>query len=108
MFLFCILSCHLKAENPNISVQVSSEEKQPLSEVKFLPKNLSVSYRGTDASWINGTFSICSETPCGHINQTLINNRPVYVKKSGLSTDPNKLSSNGSPSWYWAYIFNHS
>lgn len=58
--------------------------------------------------WLHGTFTLCTETPCGHLDQTTWNNREVYVKPSGLTSDPSPYKPNGEPSWFWAYIFEFS
>jgi hypothetical protein len=49
------------------------------------------------SSWANGTYTKCTGIPCGALDVATWNSEPIYVKPSGVSSDPNS-------DWYWAYV----
>ena len=80
--------------------KASSSDGGP-TESEPPPEFLYVSSDEQYQGWISGEYYPCTSTPCGHLNVTSWNNKEIYVKVSGQSTDP-------SDDWYWAYIFKYS
>ena len=79
----------------------ASSSERGLTGSKPPPEFLYVSSDEQYQEWISGEYYPCTSTPCGHLNVTSWNNKEIYVKVSGQSTDP-------SDDWYWAYIFKYS
>ena len=115
MVLFFLFGCPLKKQPVNLSpfdsalqyIEPSEDTVEPeIREVFSNPIMVSTSLK--DAQWINGVFEPCTDVPCGHLSEKEWNDEIVYVKKSGLSSVSNEYNSDGSPSYYWAYIFQYS
>lgn len=86
-----------------------TEEPSPPEPIVFVPpQSFFVTSTVPNTEWLHGSFTLCTETPCGHLNQTTLNDREVYVKQSGLTSDSSPYKPNGEPSWFWAYIFEFS
>ena len=64
-----------------------------------LPTSLSVAVDSGQGwgSWGNGTYTRCTGVPCGALDVSTWNGEAIYVKPSGVTSDP-------THHWYWAYI----
>ena len=64
-----------------------------------LPASLTVAVDSGQGwgGWGNGTYTRCTGVPCGALDVSTWNGEAIYVKPSGVTSDP-------THDWYWAYI----
>ena len=82
---------HGMSKNPSIPTTPSGSAG--------LPASLTVAVDSGQGwgGWGNGTYTRCTGVPCGALDVSTWNGEAIYVKPSGVTSDP-------THDWYWAYI----
>ncbi len=109
MILVAFLGCLSQKTEPVQTYWPPPTQEHVTAAVSETPDyDLQVSSSPPNEAWADGVFRKCRAVPCGHLDVATWNGKPIYVKESGHSADPALVSQDGSPSSYWAYIFNYA